>query len=43
MWKGIEVGLMVFVEVFWFKWCIFEVYLNVVEFGEGVFGVEVVV
>lgn len=38
--KGIEAGLTVLVEVLWPKRRILEVYLNVAEFGEGVFGAE---
>lgn len=34
---------MVMLENLWSKWWIFEVYLNVIEWGNGVFGVEVVV
>lgn len=38
--KGLETGFTVLIEVFWPKRRIMEVYLNVAEFGEGVFGVE---
>lgn len=38
--KSIEAGLTPLVEAFWTKARILEVYLNVAEFGEGVFGVE---
>lgn len=31
------------IEMVWSKKCILMVYLNIVEFGDGVFGVEVVV
>ena len=38
--KGLEAGLTVLIEVLWPKRRIMEVYLNVAEMGEGVFGVE---
>ncbi|GAA4225774.1 monofunctional biosynthetic peptidoglycan transglycosylase [Sagittula marina] len=38
--KGLEAGLTPLVEGIWSKRRILEVYLNVAEFGEGVFGVE---
>lgn len=38
--KGAEVGFTLLIEAFWTKRRIIEVYLNVAEFGEGVFGVE---
>ncbi len=38
--KGIEAGLTVLLEKVWGKQRILEVYLNVVEFGPGVYGVE---
>lgn len=38
--KGLEAGLTVGLEVVWTKRRILTVYLNVAEFGEGVFGVE---
>ncbi|PZX11844.1 monofunctional biosynthetic peptidoglycan transglycosylase [Palleronia aestuarii] len=38
--KALEAGLTPLVELFWSKRRILEVYLNVAEFGEGVFGVE---
>ncbi len=38
--KGLEAGLAVMIEVLWPKRRIMEVYLNVAEMGEGVFGVE---
>lgn len=38
--KGLEAGFTVLIETFWPKRRIIEVYLNVAEFGEGVFGVE---
>jgi monofunctional biosynthetic peptidoglycan transglycosylase len=38
--KAIEAALTPLIEAFWTKRRILEVYLNVAEFGEGVFGVE---
>lgn len=38
--KGLEAGLTVGIEVVWTKRRILTVYLNVAEFGDGVFGVE---
>ncbi|MFZ4833232.1 monofunctional biosynthetic peptidoglycan transglycosylase [Rouxiella sp. Mn2063] len=38
--KGLEAGLTVGIETVWSKRRILTVYLNVVEFGDGVFGVE---
>ncbi|OGU54854.1 MAG: monofunctional biosynthetic peptidoglycan transglycosylase [Ignavibacteria bacterium RBG_13_36_8] len=38
--KGIEAYLTFFIEAFWPKQRILEVYLNVAEFGRGVYGVE---
>jgi monofunctional biosynthetic peptidoglycan transglycosylase len=38
--KGLEAGFTVLIEVFWPKRRIMEVYLNVAEMGEGVFGVD---
>lgn len=38
--KGLEAGLTVGIETVWTKRRILTVYLNVAEFGEGVFGVE---
>lgn len=38
--KGLEAGFTVLIEVFWPKRRILEVYLNIAEFGEGVYGVE---
>ena len=38
--KALEAGLTPLLEAFWTKRRILEVYLNVAEFGEGVFGVE---
>ncbi len=38
--KGIEAWLTVWIETFWSKRRILEVYLNVIEFGDGVYGVE---
>ncbi|WP_380179808.1 monofunctional biosynthetic peptidoglycan transglycosylase [Kalamiella sp. sgz302252] len=38
--KGLEAGLTVAIETVWSKRRILTVYLNVAEFGEGVFGVE---
>jgi len=37
--KGLEAGFTVLIEAFWSKQRIIEVYLNVAEFDEGVFGV----
>jgi monofunctional biosynthetic peptidoglycan transglycosylase len=38
--KGLEAWLTVWIETFWSKRRILEVYLNVIEFGDGVYGVE---
>lgn len=38
--KGLEVGLTAGIELVWTKRRILVVYLNIVEFGDGVFGVE---
>lgn len=38
--KGIEAGLTVLIEALWPKRRILEVYLNVAEFGPGIYGVE---
>ncbi|HUF86375.1 MAG TPA: monofunctional biosynthetic peptidoglycan transglycosylase [Thermohalobaculum sp.] len=38
--KGLEAGFTVMIEAIWTKRRILEVYLNVAEFGEGVFGAE---
>lgn len=38
--KGLEAGLTLGIEVVWTKRRILTVYLNIAEFGEGVFGVE---
>lgn len=38
--KGLEAGFTVLIELTWSKRRILEVYLNVVELGDGVFGVE---
>lgn len=38
--KGLEAGFTVLIEVLWPKKRIMEVYLNVAEMGEGVFGVQ---
>ena len=38
--KGLEAGFAVLIEAIWSKRRILEVYLNVAEFGEGVFGAE---
>lgn len=38
--KGLEVGLTVALEALWSKRRIMEVYLNIAEFGDGVYGVE---
>lgn len=37
--KGIEAGITVLIELFWSKERIIEVYLNIAEFGPGVFGI----
>lgn len=37
--KGIEAGITVLIELFWTKERIIEVYLNIAEFGPGVFGI----
>lgn len=37
--KGIEAGITVLIETFWAKERIIEVYLNIAEFGPGVFGI----
>jgi monofunctional biosynthetic peptidoglycan transglycosylase len=37
--KGIEAGITVFVELFWTKDRILEMYLNIAEFGPGIFGI----
>ena len=38
--KGLEVYQTVLIEAFWSKKRIMEVYLNVIEFGDGIYGVE---
>lgn len=38
--KGVEAYLTLFVESFWTKQRILEVYLNIAEFGRGIYGVE---
>jgi monofunctional biosynthetic peptidoglycan transglycosylase len=38
--KGLEAGLTVGIETVWSKRRILTVYLNIVEFGDGIFGVE---
>lgn len=38
--KGVEAGLAVLLELLWNKPRILEVYLNIVEFGPGIYGVE---
>ncbi|MEO1492407.1 MAG: monofunctional biosynthetic peptidoglycan transglycosylase [Pseudomonadota bacterium] len=38
--KGLEAGFTVLIEAFWPKRRILEVYLNMAEFGEGVFGAQ---
>jgi monofunctional biosynthetic peptidoglycan transglycosylase len=38
--KGLEVVFTAYIEAFWPKWRILEVYLNIAEMGEGVFGAE---
>ncbi len=37
--KGVEAGITVFIELFWPKERIIEVYLNIAEFGPGLFGI----
>ena len=37
--KGVEAGITVLIELFWSKERIMEVYLNVAEFGPGIFGI----
>lgn len=39
-WMGLEAGLTVGMETVWSKKRILTVYLNIAEFGEGIFGVE---
>lgn len=41
--KGLEVGLTVGIETVWSKKRILTVYLNIAEFGDGIFGVEAAV
>ncbi len=38
--KGLEAGLALLIEIIWSKRRIIEVYLNVAEFDEGVFGIQ---
>lgn len=38
--KGLEAGLAVLMEMLWNKPRILEIYLNIVEFGPGIYGVE---
>ena len=38
--KGLEVPTTALMEIFWSKERILEVYLNIAEFGNGIFGVE---
>ncbi|MDG9423083.1 transglycosylase domain-containing protein, partial [Streptococcus pneumoniae] len=38
--KGLEAGLTVGIETVWSKRRILTVYLNIAEFGDGIFGVE---
>ena len=38
--KAIEIPLTMFLELVWPKWRVMEVYLNIAEWGEGVFGAE---
>jgi len=38
--KGLEVWYTLWIEALWPKWRILEVYLNVVEFGDGVYGAQ---
>lgn len=37
--KGIEAGITILIELFWSKERIIEVYLNIAEFGPGIFGI----
>lgn len=37
--KGLEAGITVLIELFWSKERIIEVYLNIAEFGPGIFGI----
>jgi monofunctional glycosyltransferase len=37
--KGVEAAITVFIELFWSKERILEVYLNIAEFGPGIFGI----
>ncbi|WP_413699633.1 transglycosylase domain-containing protein [Psychromonas sp. KJ10-10] len=39
--KGLEAGLAISLELAWGKKRILEVYLNIAEFGKGIYGVEV--
>ncbi|MGE4610190.1 MAG: monofunctional biosynthetic peptidoglycan transglycosylase [Paracoccaceae bacterium] len=41
--KGLETGVTVLIESLWSKRRIMEVYLNIAEFGEGVFGIDAAV
>ena len=38
--KGLEVYFTVLIELFWSKERIMEVYLNVIEMGNGIYGIE---
>ncbi|MEZ4702276.1 MAG: monofunctional biosynthetic peptidoglycan transglycosylase [Rhodothermales bacterium] len=38
--KGVEAYFTVLIELFWPKWRIMEVYLNIAEWGDGLFGAE---
>lgn len=38
--KGLEVYFTVLIELFWSKERIMEVYLNIIEFGDGIYGVD---
>lgn len=38
--KGLEVGFTILIELIWTKKRILEVYLNIAEFDEGIFGVS---
>ncbi len=38
--KGVEAGYTVLIELFWPKRRVLEVYLNIAEFGDGVYGIE---
>jgi monofunctional biosynthetic peptidoglycan transglycosylase len=38
--KAIELPLTLYIEAIWPKWRIFEVYINIAEWGPGIFGAE---